>query len=224
MRCTSFLFFLLLCLGSLFFIIAYTAIYFESFIVFFWYFVLIMFCNFIYYLMMSIYSYKWDHNEGYQEYDMYFRDTVFQVLFLVNGGLAVILPLLLYHSNYPFILRPRHTTLSYFTLVFLFAQIIFFFIDLKIIRRSQGGYTSSQIARFAALLLLIIWLLNIIPILHYNGGADNIFYTFFIIFAIFFAGLGVHTFFLKLRFFYDFFAVKSSRTVVETSYYRSSAY
>lgn len=217
MRWYNFLFFLIVSMTTLAFVVAHMAISKDAVNALFHYFNLILICNFVYYLMMCIYTYKWDHGVAFQEHDHFFRDIFFQVLFIINGGIFVLFPLLI---NIGSVMKTT-STFAFFYELYVFIQFIFFWIDLQIIRRSQGGYTSSQIAKFAFILLLIITLLSLISVL--KVGLSVAFF-FLCSYIVFFAGLGIHSFFLKLRVWYDCMSFSSSRTVVETSYYRSEAY
>lgn len=218
MRWYNFVFFLIITMTTLGFVVAHIATGSSSLSSFFYFYNLVLICNFVYYLMMCIYTFKWDHGIAFQEHDQFFRDVFFQILFIVNGGIFVLFPLLIYLE---IVLSTKTTNFFFFYALYVFIQFIFFWVDLQLIRRSHGGYTSSQVSKFAFILVLVLTLLSLIHILNSNGSVG---FHFLCSYIIYFAGLGIHSFFLKLRVWYDCFSFKSSRTVTETSYYRSEAY
>ncbi len=213
MKASYFLFFLVNTLCSLAYIILKPSLYYG--ILFFEQSSLIMICNFIYYLFMTYYSFTIQQNQASSNESHYFRDTVFQILYIINAGSFILMIFLILIDMINF-----NQTMDYLLQIYFLLQYIFFFIDSFIIHRTHGDYSIGRVMKKTMLLSILIFLLSLLIYIKYTITIKIFFFTLFKVIIVYFSGVGLFVFFQifrPLRNFSDFGKDKSDKLTVSTA-------
>ena len=214
MRLGLFFFFLINAKICLVYIILHVSL--QDKLGFFNYNTMIIELNLLYYSYMTYYSSKLGLKR--EEDQNFFRDVLFQLLFILNSGMFVFFPILLVFSGFTV-----GSALSYFFAVTIFGQFPVLIIDSKLVSRTNGGYSASQIYKFAFILVIVLLLLSFINDVNSKFTANLLLTRLVMYYIIYFAGIGKLIFFIKSRPYNNITNFSKTEKTVEVSYYESQA-
>lgn len=208
MRLSYFLFYLINTLLALTFLIL-TIVYTQT--KFFIFYNIIILFDFIYFFFMVIYSFKINSTGSLDSTDSFFRDVFFQIVFIFNGGLMVLIPILFLTNSLVY-----NKDYEYFFNIYLIVIFIIILIDSRLIWRTNGGYSANQIVKFSFIISIFIFFIQFIYLFDRSTTVKEVFLYFFYVMIVYFAGVGMYAFFLIIKPYKDITDFKKDQTTVIT--------
>lgn len=208
MRLSYFLFYLINTLLALTFLIL-TIVYTQT--KFFIFYNIIILFDFIYFFFMVIYSFKINSTGSLDSTDSFFRDVFFQIVFIFNGGLMVLIPILFLTNSLVY-----NKDYEYFFNIYLIVIFIIILIDSRLIWRTNGGYSANQIVKFSFIISIFLFFIQFIYLFGRSTTVKEVFLYFFYVMIVYFAGVGMYAFFLIIKPYKDITDFKKDQTTVIT--------